>query len=72
MLQHDTITPMARAAVDIQTPDGTCRATLRTPDGGGPRPGVLYYSHAGGVRETFAAMADRLTTPPPIGATRRR
>ena len=58
--QHDTITPMARTAVDIETPDGTCRATLHTPDGDGPWPGVLYYSDAGGVRETFAAMADRL------------
>ena len=51
---------MARTAVEIETHDGTCRATLHTPDGDGSWPGVLYYPDAGGVRETFAAMADRL------------
>jgi carboxymethylenebutenolidase len=51
---------MARTAVRIETNDGTCRATLHTRDGDEARPGVLYYPDAGGVRETFAAMADRL------------
>ncbi|GAA4791840.1 dienelactone hydrolase family protein [Actinomycetospora chlora] len=51
---------MVRTAVDVETPDGTCRATLHTPEDAGPWPGVLYYPDAGGVRETFAAMADRL------------
>ena len=51
---------MERIAVGIETPEGVCRATLHTPDGAGPWPGVLYYPDAGGVRETFAAMADRL------------
>jgi carboxymethylenebutenolidase len=51
---------MERTGVEIETPDGTCRAILHTPDAEGPWPGVLYYPDAGGVRETFAAMADRL------------
>ena len=44
---------MTRTAVAVETPDGTCRATLHTPDGEGSWPGVLYYPDAGGVRETF-------------------
>ena len=51
---------MARTEVDIETTDGTCRATLHTRGGDQARPGVLYYPDAGGVREAFAAMADRL------------
>ncbi len=51
---------MARTDVLVETSDGTCRATLHTRDGDQARPGVLYYPDAGGVRETFAAMADRL------------
>ncbi|WP_433781922.1 dienelactone hydrolase family protein [Actinomycetospora sp. CA-101289] len=51
---------MARTELDIPTNDGVCRATLHTPDGDQPRPGVLYYPDAGGVRETFATMAVRL------------
>ena len=51
---------MARTAIEIETHDGTCPASLHTPDGDGSWPGVLYYPDAGGVRETFAAMADRL------------
>lgn len=51
---------MTRTDLAIETTDGTCRASLHTPDDGRPRPGVLYYPDAGGVRETFAAMADAL------------
>ncbi|GAA4888064.1 dienelactone hydrolase family protein [Actinomycetospora straminea] len=51
---------MARTEVVVDTLDGPCRTTLHTPPTGGPRPGVLCYPDAGGVRETFAAMADRL------------
>jgi carboxymethylenebutenolidase len=51
---------MARTEVHVETKDGTCRATLHTRDADEARPGVLYYPDAGGVRETFAAMADRL------------
>jgi carboxymethylenebutenolidase len=49
---------MRRSEVTVVTPDGTCRATLHTPEGPGPWPGVLYYPDAGGVREVFSAMAD--------------
>ncbi|MDT7741055.1 MAG: carboxymethylenebutenolidase [Actinomycetota bacterium] len=51
---------MPRTEVLVETPDGRCRATLHVADRDGPRPGVLYYPDAGGVRETFAAMADRV------------
>ncbi|MFC5062050.1 dienelactone hydrolase family protein [Actinomycetospora atypica] len=49
---------MPRTELTVDTPDGTCRATLHTPEGDGPWPGVLHYPDAGGVRETIAAMAD--------------
>jgi carboxymethylenebutenolidase len=52
---------MSRAEVTITTPDGGCAATLHTPDGAGPWPAVILYPDAGGVRETFRAMADRLS-----------
>jgi carboxymethylenebutenolidase len=51
---------MPRTEVTITTPDGDCAATLHTPDGTGPWPAVILYVDAGGVRETFRLMADRL------------
>lgn len=53
---------MARTAVRIPTTDGQADATLHTPDGSGPRPGVLMFPDAGGARETFAAMGDHLAS----------
>lgn len=45
----------------VPTPDGDCPVTLHLPDEGtGPWPAVILYPDAGGVRETFRAMADRL------------
>lgn len=45
----------------ITTSDGVCRVTLSTPDDGdGPWPGVVMYPDAGGVRQTFVDMAERL------------
>ena len=47
----------------ITTSDGTCQVTLSTPDGdasSGPWPGVVMYPDAGGVRQTFVDMAERL------------
>lgn len=45
----------------ITTPDGVCPVRLFTPDGaGGPWPGVVMYADAGGVRDTFFAMAATL------------
>lgn len=51
---------MSRNEVVVTTPDGSCAATLHTPDGTGPWPAVILYVDAGGVRETFQGMADRL------------
>jgi carboxymethylenebutenolidase len=51
---------MPRTEVLVDTPDGRCRATLHVAERDRARPGVLYYPDAGGVRGTFAAMADRL------------
>lgn len=44
----------------ITTADGTCPVTLHTPDGDGPWPGVIMYPDAGGVRQTFREMGDKL------------
>jgi carboxymethylenebutenolidase len=49
-----------RTAARIRTGDGECAATLHTPAGGGSHPAVILFPDAGGARETFAAMADRL------------
>ena len=51
---------MTQRDVEITTPDGVCRASLHTPDGGGAHPAVVMYTDAGGVRDTFHAMAQRL------------
>ena len=44
----------------ITTLDGTCPITLSTPDGAGPWPVVVMYSDAGGARQTFVDMAQKL------------
>lgn len=44
----------------VTTPDGSCPVTLSTPTGPGPWPAVVMYPDAGGVRDTFRAMAARL------------
>ncbi|HWM57798.1 MAG TPA: dienelactone hydrolase family protein [Pseudonocardia sp.] len=51
---------MARIDLSIPTEDGQSPATLHLPDGDGPWPAVIMYTDAGGVRETFLSMADRL------------
>lgn len=51
---------MPRTDVTVPTQDGICDAVLHTPSSGGSSPAVIVYPDAGGVRETFAAMADRL------------
>ncbi|MDT7694147.1 MAG: carboxymethylenebutenolidase [Pseudonocardiales bacterium] len=51
---------MSRTDVTVPTEDGACAATLHTPSGAGSWPAVILYPDAGGVRETFSAMADRL------------
>jgi carboxymethylenebutenolidase len=49
-----------RTDVRIRTGDGECAATLHTPASGVRHPAVILFPDAGGVRETFAVMADRL------------
>jgi carboxymethylenebutenolidase len=51
---------MPRTDVTVLTEDGACTATLHTPSSHGSWPAVILYPDAGGVRETFATMADRL------------
>ncbi|GAA4474287.1 hypothetical protein GCM10023094_09610 [Rhodococcus olei] len=51
---------MTRIDVQITTTDGQCPATMHLPHGDGPWPGVLVFPDAGGARETFRVMADRL------------
>jgi carboxymethylenebutenolidase len=53
---------MPRLDVQIPAPDGLCPGTLHVPDGDGPWPGVLVFPDAGGVRETFGQMGDRLAS----------
>jgi carboxymethylenebutenolidase len=51
---------MAKIDVTIPTGDGSCSATLHLPGDGEARPGVIMYPDAGGARDTFRQMADRL------------
>ena len=51
---------MPRTDLTVPTADGSCTAVLHTPSAHGSWPAVILYPDAGGVRETFAAMADRL------------
>src|SRR6202451_104861 len=51
---------MRRLDVQIPAPDGHSNGTLHLPDGAGPWPGVLVFPDAGGARETFGQMGDRL------------
>jgi carboxymethylenebutenolidase len=47
----------------VTTPDGTCTVQLFTPEGTEtqvPRPGVVMFPDAGGVRDTFEQMAAKL------------
>src|SRR5580704_14716528 len=51
---------MRRLDGQIPAPDGHSQGTLHLPDGDGPWPGVLVFPDAGGVRETFRQLGDRL------------
>jgi carboxymethylenebutenolidase len=44
----------------ITTPAGTCPVTFAIPEGEGPWPGVVMYPDAGGARDTFRDMAEKL------------
>jgi carboxymethylenebutenolidase len=51
---------MTQRDVAIPTPDGTLDASLHTPAGSGPWPAVIMYPDAGGLRDTFHDMGQRL------------
>lgn len=51
---------MPRVDVQIPTPDGHSNGSLHVPDGDGPWPAVLMFPDAGGLRDTFRQMGDRL------------
>src|SRR2546421_11823631 len=53
---------MRRIDVRIPAADGQGNGTLHVPDGEGPWPGVLVFPDAGGARETFRQMGDRLAS----------
>lgn len=53
---------MPRVDVQIPTPDGHSNGALHVPEGTGPWPGVLVFPDAGGLRETFRQMGDRLAS----------
>ncbi|MFE9676552.1 dienelactone hydrolase family protein [Streptomyces sp. NPDC006259] len=54
------MTSVQGTAVDIPTEDGVADAYLSRPSDGAPRPGVLLYQDAFGLRPHLRAMADRL------------
>ncbi|MGW2492075.1 dienelactone hydrolase family protein [Streptomyces sp. NPDC001606] len=54
------MTDVQSAALDIETQDGVCDAYLVHPADGQPRPGVLFYQDAYGMRPYLKSMADRL------------
>ena len=54
------MTSVQGTAVDIPTEDGTADAYLTHPADGEPRPAVLLYMDAFGLRPRLRAMADRL------------
>ncbi|MFF3448827.1 dienelactone hydrolase family protein [Streptomyces sp. NPDC002667] len=54
------MTSVQGTAVDIPTEDGTADAYLVHPADGVPRPGVLLYQDAYGLRPHLRSMADRL------------
>lgn len=51
---------MPTDTITITTADGACPVTLSTPPGDGPWPGIVLYPDAGGARQTFVDMAERL------------
>jgi carboxymethylenebutenolidase len=53
---------MRRLEVQVPAPDGHSNGTLHLPDGDGPWPGVLVFPDAGGARETFRQLGDRLAS----------
>jgi carboxymethylenebutenolidase len=55
------VAPVPTIDVEIATKDGAAGASLHVPDGPGPWPAVIMYPDAGGAREVFRKMGDRLS-----------
>jgi carboxymethylenebutenolidase len=53
---------MAQRMVEIETGDGTSPAALSIPERGGPWPAVIMFPDAGGMRDTFREMGQRLSS----------
>lgn len=51
---------MTQRDVEVETEDGTCPCSLHVPEGEGPWPAVIMYPDAGGLRDTFREMGERL------------
>jgi carboxymethylenebutenolidase len=51
---------MPQRSIRIPTADGICPATVHTPEGPGPWPGVLFCMDGGGIRPAITAMAQAL------------
>ena len=51
---------MSQQQVSIQAKDGVCKAWVLTPDGKDPRPGVVFYMDAFGIRPAMIEMAEHL------------
>ena len=54
------MTPVQGTTVGIPTADGVADAYLSHPEDGNPRPAVLLYQDAFGLRPHLKSMADRL------------
>lgn len=52
---------MPQRDVKITTEDGQSPASLHTPEGEGPWPGVIMFPDAGGLRDTMREMGERLS-----------
>jgi carboxymethylenebutenolidase len=51
---------MAQRSVEVVTEDGRCPCSLHVPAGEGSWPAVIMYPDAGGLRDTFREMGERL------------
>lgn len=52
---------MTQRMVEVDTADGICPASLSIPEGEAPWPAVIMYPDAGGLRDVFREMGERLS-----------
>ena len=53
---------MTQRSVEIVTEDGECPCSLHLPASDSPSPAVIMYPDAGGLRDTFREMGERLAS----------